>query len=87
MPEPKHLPHHHKLLGLQLTLEEAESIKLGSVIGGDYSKKKVDEIIEARLIDILELITNHLKKLKRNELLPAGVIFTGGGSLINNIEL
>lgn len=74
-------------LGLKVSLEEAESIKLGSVIGGDYSKKKVDEIIEARLIDILELITNHLKKLKRNELLPAGVIFTGGGSLINNIDI
>lgn len=73
-------------LGLKVSLEEAESIKLGSVIGGDYSKKKVDEIIEARLSDILELITNHLKRLKRNELLPAGVIFTGGGSAINNIE-
>lgn len=73
-------------LGLKISLEEAESIKLGSVIGGDYSKKKVDEIIEARLSDILELVGNHLKRLKRNELLPAGIIMTGGGSSINNIE-
>jgi len=73
-------------LGLRISLEEAESIKLGSVIGGDYSKKKIDEIIEARLGDIFELVGNQLKRLKRNELLPAGIIITGGGSAINNIE-
>lgn len=73
-------------LGLKISLEEAESIKLGSVIGGDYSKKKVDEIIEARLVDIFELVSNQLKRVKRNELLPAGVIIIGGGAMINNIE-
>jgi len=73
-------------LGLKISLEEAESIKIGNVIGGDYSKKKVDEIIEARLIDIFELIGNQLKRLKRFELLPAGIIFTGNGSYINNIS-
>lgn len=72
-------------LGLKISLEEAESIKLGSVIGADYPKKKIDEIIEARLGDIFELVSNHLKRIKRNELLPAGIIITGGGSLINNI--
>ena len=73
-------------LGFKIALEEAESIKIGSVIGGDYPKKKVDEIIEARLGDIFELIGNHLKRLRRNELLPAGVIITGGGAHINRIE-
>lgn len=73
-------------LGLKISLEEAESIKLGSVIGGDYSKKKIDEIIEARLSDMFELIGNQLKRLKRNELLPAGIIITGNGSSLNNIE-
>lgn len=73
-------------LGLRISLEEAESIKLGSVIGGDYSKKKVDEIIEARLSDIFELVGNQLKRIKRFELLPAGIIITGSGSYINNIE-
>ena len=73
-------------LGFKIALEEAESIKIGSVVGGDYSKKKVSEIIEARLIDIFELVQNHLKKIKRNELLAAGAIITGGGSQINEIE-
>ena len=73
-------------LGLRVSLDEAESIKLGSVLAGDFPKKKIDEIIEARLSDIFELVNNHLKKIKRNELLPAGVIITGGGSNINDIE-
>ncbi|MES2930312.1 MAG: cell division FtsA domain-containing protein, partial [Patescibacteria group bacterium] len=73
-------------IGFRIAMEEAESIKLGSVIGGDYPKKKVDEIIEARLIDIFELVENHLKRIRRNELLPAGIIITGGGAHINRIE-
>ncbi len=73
-------------LGFKISLEEADSIKHGSVIGADYSKKKIDEIIEARLVDIFELVNNHLKKLKRNELLPAGIVITGGGANMNKIE-
>lgn len=73
-------------LGLKVSLEEADTIKIGNVIGGDYSKKKVDEIIEARLDDMFELIDNNLKRIKRNELLPAGIILVGGGSGINNVE-
>jgi len=66
-------------LGLKISLEEAENLKLGNMLQ-DYSKKKLDEIIEARLSDIFELIENHLKKIKRSELLPAGIVFTGGGA-------
>ena len=73
-------------LGFKIALDEAESVKLGSVLGGDYPKKKVDEIIEARLGDIFELVDNHLKRIKRNELLPAGIIITGGGAHITHIE-
>ncbi len=73
-------------LGFKIALEEAESIKLGSVIGGDYSKKKLDEIIEARLGDIFELVERELKRIRRNELLPAGVILTGGGAYVAKIE-
>ncbi len=67
-------------LGLRISLEEAESIKLGGITRTDYSKKKLDEIINARLSDMFELIEAHLKKIGRNGLLPAGIIITGGGS-------
>lgn len=89
-------------LGLKIPLDEAEKIKLtrnadyisindarnnstksSSV---SYPKKKLDEIIEARLYDILELIESHLKKINRNGLLPAGIILTGGGTGIATLE-
>lgn len=72
-------------LGLKIPLEEAEKIKV-SGSGGTYSKKKLEEIIEARLSDIFELIDAHLKKIGRNGLLPAGVVLTGGGAGIATIE-
>ena len=73
-------------LGLRIALEEAEAIKLGSVTGASYAKKKLDEIIFARLGDIFELIENHLKKIGKSRSLPAGIIITGGSSSISNIE-
>jgi len=72
-------------LGLKIPLEKAEALKIESE-SSDVSKKKLTEIIEARLSDIFELVENHLKKIKRNELLPAGVVFIGGGSNVAGLE-
>ncbi|MEX0930663.1 MAG: cell division protein FtsA [Candidatus Paceibacterota bacterium] len=73
-------------LGLRIPLEEAEKIKRGSMSSSNYSKRKLDEIIGARLADIFELIDSHLKKIKRDGLLPAGIIITGGGSGLVSIQ-
>ncbi len=67
-------------LGFRIGLDEAESIKIGTVTAQAYPKKKIDEIIEARLSDIFELIDKYLKHIKRSGLLPAGVVITGGGA-------
>ncbi len=72
-------------LGLQIAIEDAENIKLGKK-QSEVPKKKLEEIVEARLSDIFELIENHLKKLGCNGLLPAGIVITGGGSGIDDIE-
>lgn len=72
-------------LGMKISLEDAERFKLGNITE-DYSKKKLNEIIEARLSDIFELLENYLKKIKRNELLPAGIVFVGGGANIPTLE-
>lgn len=66
-------------LGMKIPIETAEGLKLGSIIE-EHSKKRLEEIIEARLSDIFELIENYLKKIKRSELLPAGIVFIGGGA-------
>jgi len=68
-------------LGFKIPLEKAEDLKFGNV-GEEFSKKKLNEIIEARLCDIFESIENNLKKIKRSELLPAGIVFVGGGANI-----
>jgi cell division protein FtsA len=66
-------------LGFKIPLGKAEDLKFGE--GSDeFSNKKLNEIIEARLCDIFESIENTLKKIKRSELLPAGVVFVGGGA-------
>lgn len=73
-------------LGLKIPLEEAENIKLGSITSSSYPKKKLDEIISARMSDMFEMIEAHLKKINRNALLPAGVVLTGGGAGISGLK-
>jgi cell division protein FtsA len=71
-------------LGLKIPLEEAEKVKTGK--SNAYPRKKLEEIIGARLSDIFELIDSHLRKINRNGLLPAGIVITGGGSSTTSIE-
>ncbi|MCD5382387.1 MAG: cell division protein FtsA [Candidatus Pacebacteria bacterium] len=73
-------------LGLKIPLDEAEKIKRGGITSATYSKRKLDEIISARLTDIFELIDAHLKKIGKDGMLPAGVIITGGGSGIATVQ-
>lgn len=72
-------------LGFRVPLSEAELIKLGKDFGS-LPKRKIEDIIEARLFDIFELVENHLKKIRRDGLLPAGIILTGGGSNLSSLE-
>lgn len=72
-------------LGLRITLEDAEKIKRGAMTSATFSKKKVDEMIQERLRSIFSLADTHLKKIKRDGLLPAGAILTGGGANVSGI--
>ncbi len=77
---------HDIALGMKIPLEEAEMLKRGGLLNTDYPKKKLDDIISSRLSDIFDLIEAHLKKIGRSQLLPAGIIITGGGAGIATIE-
>lgn len=77
---------HDIALGLKIPIEEAETVKTGGPGHAPIPKKKLDEIVNARLSDMFELIENHLKKIGRSGLLPAGIFITGGGSGITTIE-
>jgi len=70
-------------LGLKVSIEEAEKIKINrdqNRTPSEIPKKKLDDIIESRMSDIFDLIDAHLKKINKSGLLPAGIIITGGGS-------
>jgi cell division protein FtsA len=69
-------------LGLRISPEEAEQLKQGAVLGAPYSKRKVEDIVSKRVSDMFKLVEAHLKKIGKNELLPAGIILTGGGSSV-----
>ncbi len=73
-------------LGFRIPIDEAESLKIGSVTNSQYPKKKLEDITSGKLENIFSLVETHLKKIGRSGLLPAGIILTGGGSNIAGIE-
>jgi cell division protein FtsA len=73
-------------LGLRISLEEAERVKLGRLTGQMYPRKKVDDFIASRLNAIFALIDKHLKSLGRRGPLPAGIIISGGGAGVGSIS-
>ncbi len=73
-------------LGLRISPEEAEQLKQGAVLGAPYPKRKIDDLINRRVSDMFKLVEAHLKKIGKDELLPAGIILTGGGSAIQTVE-
>ncbi len=73
-------------LGFKIDLDEAEHMKVGGITTFNFPRKKLDDIIDARLEDMFELISNHLKKIGQAELLPAGIILTGGGASLSHID-
>lgn len=73
-------------LGLRISPEEAEQLKHGAVLGSPYPKRKVDDLLGKRISDMFKLVESHLKKIGKNELLPAGIILTGGGSALQTVN-
>lgn len=72
-------------LGLKVTLEEAEEIKCGRS-ANLHSKRRVEEIIEARLEDLCVKLNKELDRIHRRELLPAGIVVCGSSSLVPRLE-
>ena len=54
--------------------------KLGLEESGTVLRSDVVKIIEARLVETLELVNKELKIINRQGLLPAGVVLLGGGA-------
>ena len=72
-------------LGMKITLDEAEEIKCGRSLLV-HSKRRVEEIIEARLEDLCVKINKELSRIGRQELLPAGIVVCGSSSQVMRLE-
>ena len=69
-------------------ISESEKINLTNFDPQDtqrIERKYVAEIIHARLMEILALIREELRKINKDGMLPAGVIFTGGGAKLEDL--
>ena len=51
----------------------------------NFNTSDVDEIVEARLEEIFEEISQHIKRAGRTGKLPGGAVITGGGALLKGI--
>lgn len=77
----------HGVALLSLATNEA-TVELAQISGKEARKVSVAElamIIEPRLVEILHLASRELEKMGVNEPLPAGVVLTGGVSLLRGI--
>lgn len=72
-------------LGLKISLDDAESLKLGKITT-DVPQRKVEDIVNARVNEIFQVVEKFLKKINRDERLPAGAIIIGGAANIRGIE-
>ncbi len=63
--------------------EKIKSLESGEEIV--FSKAFLRKIIDARVSEIFDLVETELKKISKNQLLPAGIVLTGGGSKIPKI--
>lgn len=51
-----------------------------------FTKKNLVDIIEPRVFEILNLMQKELKSIGRQELLPGGIVLTGGGAKLPKIK-
>ena len=52
---------------------------------GSIKAKEIAEIIEARMEEIFSLVNKELRKVKKDGMLPAGAVITGGGAKLPGI--
>lgn len=53
----------------------------------EITYRDLTTIIEARLLDIIEFVNSEIRSSGYHNRLPGGIILTGGGSLLNGIEV
>lgn len=70
--------------GVSVKPEKKKVESVGHAV--QFSKKSLVSIIEPRISEILDLMQKELKKIGRQELLPGGIVITGGGAKLAKIR-
>jgi len=63
-----------------------KKIKLGGDDDLEFSPKLLTDIIDARVLEIFNLVNKELKNISKQGRLPAGVVLTGGGAKLPGIR-
>ena len=65
--------------------EEIDLMDFGAPTSEAVSKRFISEVVHARVEEIFKRVVVELKKIRRDGMLPAGVVLTGGGSKLQGI--
>ncbi len=71
-------------------MRRKENIDLSKLIDEkDFvvAKKQLVRVVDARAHELLDMVTNELKKIQKSSLLPAGVVISGGGANLPGLAL
>lgn len=64
-------------------LRRKENLDLSQLIGEEnfvVPKKQLVKVVDARVSELLDIVESELKKVRKNGILPAGIVLSGGGS-------
>jgi cell division protein FtsA len=64
-------------------LRKRENIDLSKLLGEEgliMPKKQLIRVVDARTSELIDMVSNELKKVSKTGLLPAGIVLSGGGA-------
>ena len=67
--------------------DKSPAIKVGKNNERTFDRKEVDEVVKARLDEIFAEVRKKLKAAKYDQRLPEGIILTGGGAKMRDVDL
>ena len=66
--------------------DKKEKIKISEEETIVFSRKQLSKIIESRVSEIFREVAKELKKISKHNLLPGGIVLTGGGAKLPRIK-
>ena len=67
--------------------EKSPAIKVGKHGERTFDRKEVEDVVKARLEEIFSEVRKKLKSARYDQRLPEGIVMTGGGAKMRDIEL